>query len=68
MKFLRINFKKIFYITGNHEYYNNTKMIQETNDFLEKYFQPFNNISFLNNIINFTTIIVLLVLPYGVKL
>jgi predicted MPP superfamily phosphohydrolase len=49
MKFVSKNFKKIFYITGNHEYYNKTKTIQETNDFLENYFQQFDNISFLNN-------------------
>lgn len=49
MKFISKNFKKTFVITGNHEYYNETKTIQETNRFLEKYFQQFNNISFLNN-------------------
>jgi predicted MPP superfamily phosphohydrolase len=49
MNFISKNFKKTFYITGNHEYYNKTKTIQETNDFLENYFQQFDNISFLNN-------------------
>jgi predicted MPP superfamily phosphohydrolase len=49
MDFISKNFKKTFYITGNHEYYNKTKTIQETNEFLEDYFQQFNNISFLNN-------------------
>ena len=49
MKFISNNFKKTFYITGNHEYYNKTKTIQETNEFMENYFQQFNNISFLNN-------------------
>ena len=49
MNFINKNFKKTFVITGNHEYYNETKTIQETNRFLEKYFQHFNNISFLNN-------------------
>jgi predicted MPP superfamily phosphohydrolase len=50
MKFISKNFKKTFYITGNHEYYNKTyKTIQETNEFLKDYFQPFDNISFLNN-------------------
>lgn len=49
MNFASKNFKKIFYIAGNHEYYNKTKTIEETNAFLEDYFQQFNNISFLNN-------------------
>lgn len=49
MEFINKNFKKTFVISGNHEYYNKTKNIQETNDFLQEYFQKFNNISFLNN-------------------
>jgi predicted MPP superfamily phosphohydrolase len=49
MKFISKNFKKIFYVTGNHEYYNKTKTIQETNEFLESYCSQFDNISFLNN-------------------
>jgi len=49
MNFISNNFKKTFYITGNHEYYHKTKTIQETNDFLNHYFKQFNNISFLNN-------------------
>jgi predicted phosphohydrolase len=49
MNFISKNFKKTFCIAGNHEYYNKTKTIQETNEFLESYFQQFNNISFLNN-------------------
>ena len=49
MKFISKNFKKTFVIPGNHEYYNKTKTIQETNDFMKNYFQKFNNISFLNN-------------------
>jgi predicted phosphohydrolase len=49
MNFISKNFKKIFVIPGNHEYYNKTKSIQETNDFMKEYFQNFNNISFLNN-------------------
>jgi predicted MPP superfamily phosphohydrolase len=49
MFFINNNFKKTFYITGNHEYYNKTKTIQNTNESLESYFQQFNNISFLNN-------------------
>ena len=35
MKFISKNFKKTFVIAGNHEYYNKTKTIEETNDFLE---------------------------------
>jgi predicted phosphohydrolase len=49
MNFISKNFKKTFIISGNHEYYNKTKTIQETNEFMQKYFQKFNNISFLNN-------------------
>jgi len=49
MNFISKIFKKTFYITGNHEYYNKTKTIKETNEFLEGYFKQFNNISFLNN-------------------
>ena len=49
MNFISKNFKKTFVITGNHEYYQKTNSIQETNDFMKDYFQNFNNISFLNN-------------------
>jgi predicted phosphohydrolase len=49
MNFINDNFKKTFVISGNHEYYNKTKTIQETNDFMKKYFLNFKNISFLNN-------------------
>jgi predicted phosphohydrolase len=49
MQFISKNFKKTFVITGNHEYYNKTKTIQETNEFMEEYFQQFDNIRFLNN-------------------
>ena len=49
IKFISKNFKKIFVISGNHEYYNKIKTIEETNDFLKEYFNKFNNISFLNN-------------------
>jgi len=47
MRFISKNFKKTFIIPGNHEYYKNT--IQGTNEFMENYFQQFDNISFLNN-------------------
>jgi len=49
MKFISKNFIKTFVISGNHEYYNKTKTIQETNIFMENYFQRFDNIHFLNN-------------------
>lgn len=49
MEFISKNFKKTFIISGNHEYYNKTKTIEETNNFLTEYFTKFNNISFLNN-------------------
>jgi predicted phosphodiesterase len=49
MEFISKNFKKSFVISGNHEYYNKTKTIQETNTFLTEYFEKFDNISFLNN-------------------
>ena len=43
------NFKKIFVIAGNHEYYNNNKTIESTNKYLKDYFTKFDNISFLSN-------------------
>ena len=49
MEFISKNFKKTFVISGNHEYYNKTKTIKETNTFLTEYFEKFDNISFLNN-------------------
>jgi predicted phosphohydrolase len=49
MEFITTNFRKTFIIPGNHEYYNKTKTISETDDFLKNYFKKFNNISFLNN-------------------
>ena len=49
MKFVSTNFKKAFVIPGNHEYYNRSQTIQNTNDFMENYFQSFDNIRFLNN-------------------
>jgi len=49
MKYISNNFKKSFVISGNHEYYNKTKTITETNVFLTDYFTKFDNISFLND-------------------
>jgi len=49
MNFISKNFKKTFVISGNHEYYNKTKTIEETNEFMRDYFGKFDNISFLNN-------------------
>lgn len=49
MNYISENFKKTFIIAGNHEYYNKTKTMQQTNEFMEEYFKKFNNITFLNN-------------------
>ena len=49
MNFINKNFKKSFVIAGNHEYYNQIKNIDQTNEFMAEYFQKFDNISFLNN-------------------
>ena len=49
MKFINENFKKSFVIPGNHEYYNDIKIIEQTNEYLEDYFQKHENITFLNN-------------------
>lgn len=49
MKFISKNFIKTFVIAGNHEYYNKTKSIEQTNIYLKSYFQEFNNITFLDN-------------------
>lgn len=47
MEFISRNFKKTFVIAGNHEYYNESKTIQETNEFLHS--KKWENISFLDN-------------------
>jgi len=49
MQFISTNFEKAFVISGNHEYYGRRKTIQQTNEFLQNYFQQYDNISFLNN-------------------
>ena len=48
MKYVNENFKRTFVIAGNHEYYNKTKTIEETNIFLAEYFVKFENICFLH--------------------
>jgi len=45
MKFIRRNFMKAFVIAGNHEYYDHP--MEETDAFLDKYFKPFENVTFL---------------------
>jgi predicted phosphohydrolase len=47
MNFISKNFMKSFVIAGNHEYYYNP--ICETNDHMSRYFQQFENISFLKD-------------------
>lgn len=47
MTFISENFKHTFVIPGNHEYYGNS--IQNANEFMNDYFDKFDNISFLNN-------------------
>jgi predicted phosphohydrolase len=49
IKFISKNFKKTFVITGNHEYYNKTYTIPETDIIMSSYFKQFDNISLLNN-------------------
>jgi len=39
MEYINESFKKTFVIPGNHEYYNNNKTIEETNEFLINYFK-----------------------------
>ena len=46
---MSMNYKKTFVIAGNHEYYNNNKSIEKTNQYLKEYFTKFNNITFLSN-------------------
>lgn len=48
MQHISTNFKKTFYIAGNHEYYGKRSM-KETTEYLTDYFKKYNNITFLNN-------------------
>lgn len=45
------NYKKVFIITGNHEYYSNKFTIDEINNIINTKVKKYNNISFLNNTI-----------------
>lgn len=47
MTFISKNFKKIFVISGNHEYYNKTKTIEETNEFLNNNYENYENYCFI---------------------
>lgn len=51
MNYVNVNFKKVFVIAGNHEFYKQSTNINETLDSLTNYFKKFNNITFLNNTI-----------------
>lgn len=42
-------FEKIFYVAGNHTYYNRQKTIEETNMYIKTILDKFPNITFLNN-------------------
>lgn len=45
------NYKKVFIITGNHEYYSNKFTIEEINNIITEKVKNYNNISFLNNMV-----------------
>jgi len=49
MNYMSENFEKTYVIAGNHEYYNKTKTMNETKQYLKEYFEKFNNITFLDN-------------------
>jgi predicted phosphodiesterase len=48
MKHVAANFKKTFVIAGNHEYYGGKNM-EDTLDYMNKYFESYENITFLDN-------------------
>ena len=49
MEFMNTHFRRTFVIAGNHEYYNKSKSMDETNAHLAIFFTQFQNIRFLNN-------------------
>lgn len=49
MNYVNNNFKKVFVIAGNHEFYKQELEINGTLEKLLEYFKKFNNITFLNN-------------------
>lgn len=54
INYCSINFKNVFLIAGNHEYYN-VEDLEETNTELYKICNSFNNVYFLNNSIHYLT-------------
>jgi len=49
MKHIDKSFKKTFVIPGNHEYYNNSKTMEETNNHMNNYFKQYSNIRYLKD-------------------
>ena len=49
MDYVSSNFENIFYITGNHEYWNDKYTIKEIDNIIEDYLLKYSNIQFLNN-------------------
>ena len=49
IKHVAANFKKIFVIAGNHEYYGGKKNMEDTLGYMKTYFKQYTNISFLDN-------------------
>ena len=49
MKHVSANFKKVFVIADNHEYYKGKKSMEDTLEYMNKYFEQYTNITFLDN-------------------
>ena len=49
LEYVSQSFSKVFIITGNHEYYNGTNTMTQTDECIRKICQSFTNISFLSN-------------------